>query len=125
MLEPQIGQSKSINAVAGMLKIWGAKTIKVECMFLLNDCRIQRCMCFLYWADFLSLSLQVVTVCISEESINCLLETHPDIQIYCAAIDQTNNGSSLIPGIGDAGDRQFLGPVYDCDSDVEICYFPE
>ncbi len=123
MLDPQIGQSNCINAVAGMLKLWGAKTIKVVCTSLLNECRIQRCTCFLCW---LTLSPQIVTVCIAEESITSLLEVHPDIQIYCAAIDKKHsNGISLVPGIGDAGDRQFLGPVYDRDSDTEACYFLE
>ncbi len=81
-------------------------------------------MCFLLWLTF-SLSPQVVTICITEESINSLLEMHPDIQIYCAAIDQASTGTSLIPGIGDSGDRQFLGPVYDCDSDKEVFHCPE
>ncbi len=86
-------------------------------------------MCFLYWLTLslsLFLSCQVLTICITEESINSLLESYPDTQIYCAAIDQKHsNGISVVPGIGDAGDRQFVGPVYNRDTDAELCGYPK
>ena len=35
-------------------------------------------------------------------------EAHPDVQIYCAAIDEClNEASYIVPGLGDAGDRIF------------------
>jgi uracil phosphoribosyltransferase len=33
---------------------------------------------------------------------------HPEIQIYCAAVDrQLNEKGYILPGLGDAGDRVF------------------
>ena len=33
---------------------------------------------------------------------------HPDVEIYCAALDrQLNEKGYILPGLGDAGDRQF------------------
>lgn len=35
-------------------------------------------------------------------------KAHPDVQIYCAAIDECLNESGyIVPGLGDAGDRIF------------------
>jgi uracil phosphoribosyltransferase len=35
-------------------------------------------------------------------------EAHPDVNIYCAALDrQLNERGYIQPGLGDAGDRQF------------------
>src|SRR5713226_6121319 len=37
-----------------------------------------------------------------------LSQTHPDIDIYVAALDESlNNVGYILPGLGDAGDRQF------------------
>ena len=44
----------------------------------------------------------------SPEGIETLLEAHPDIHIYTAAIDrELNDHGYILPGIGDAGDRIF------------------
>jgi uracil phosphoribosyltransferase len=33
---------------------------------------------------------------------------HPDVAIYCAALDrELNDRGYIMPGLGDAGDRQF------------------
>ena len=33
---------------------------------------------------------------------------HPDVEIHCAALDrQLNEKGYIMPGLGDAGDRQF------------------
>ena len=33
---------------------------------------------------------------------------HPDVDIYCAALDRSlNEKGYILPGLGDAGDRQF------------------
>jgi len=37
-----------------------------------------------------------------------LSQTHPDIDIYVAALDESlNERGYIMPGLGDAGDRQF------------------
>ena len=42
------------------------------------------------------------------EGINALTEAHPDVQVYCAAVDQKlNEIGYIVPGLGDAGDRIF------------------
>jgi hypothetical protein len=40
-----------------------------------------------------------------------LLETHPDVELYIAAVDdELSEDGMILPGIGDAGDRQFGTP---------------
>ena len=42
------------------------------------------------------------------EGIKKLQETHPDVEIYCAALDEKlNEIGYIVPGLGDAGDRIF------------------
>lgn len=42
------------------------------------------------------------------EGIKALTEAHPDIDIFCAALDDhLNDHGYIIPGLGDAGDRIF------------------
>ncbi len=42
------------------------------------------------------------------EGLKALSEAHPDVQIYCAALDERlNEVNYIIPGLGDAGDRIF------------------
>ena len=42
------------------------------------------------------------------EGIKKLQEVHPDVEIYCAAIDEKlNDIGYIVPGLGDAGDRIF------------------
>ena len=42
------------------------------------------------------------------EGIKAIQEKHPDVQIYCAAIDEKlKEHAYIIPGLGDAGDRIF------------------
>ena len=42
------------------------------------------------------------------EGIKALHEAHPDVDIYCAALDDhLNENGYIIPGLGDAGDRIF------------------
>ena len=34
--------------------------------------------------------------------------SHPDVEIYCGAVDEgLNENSYIVPGLGDAGDRIF------------------
>lgn len=42
------------------------------------------------------------------EGIKALSEAHPDVDIYCAALDDhLNEHGYIVPGLGDAGDRIF------------------
>lgn len=42
------------------------------------------------------------------EGIKALTDAHPDVDIYCAALDDClNDHGYIIPGLGDAGDRIF------------------
>lgn len=42
------------------------------------------------------------------EGLNALAAAHPDVDIYCAALDEKlNDHGYIIPGLGDAGDRIF------------------
>jgi uracil phosphoribosyltransferase len=44
----------------------------------------------------------------AEKGINRILKDHPDVDIYCAAVDkQLNEHGYIVPGLGDAGDRLF------------------
>ncbi len=42
------------------------------------------------------------------EGIEALTKAHPDVQIYCANVDEClNDKCYIVPGLGDAGDRIF------------------
>ena len=42
------------------------------------------------------------------EGIAALTKAHPDVQVYCAAVDERlNEIGYIVPGLGDAGDRIF------------------
>lgn len=42
------------------------------------------------------------------EGVKALQEAHPDVDIYCAALDrELNDHKYILPGLGDAGDRIF------------------
>ncbi len=42
------------------------------------------------------------------EGIEALTKAHPDVQIYCANVDEgLNENCYIVPGLGDAGDRIF------------------
>ncbi len=42
------------------------------------------------------------------EGIDALTKAHPDVQIYCANVDEgLNENCYIVPGLGDAGDRIF------------------
>ncbi len=53
---------------------------------------------------------KIVFLCIiaAPEGLAALKEAHPDVDIYCAALDEKlNEDCYIIPGLGDAGDRIF------------------
>jgi len=42
------------------------------------------------------------------EGIEALSKAHPDVEIYCANVDEgLNEKCYIVPGLGDAGDRIF------------------
>ena len=42
------------------------------------------------------------------EGVRAVSDAHPDVAIHCAALDrQLNERGYILPGLGDAGDRQF------------------
>jgi uracil phosphoribosyltransferase len=78
VLDPMLATGGSAVATVDILKEWGARRIKF------------------------------VGIIAAPEGIDRLTQAHPDVPIYIAAIDDHLNDSGLIvPGLGDAGDRQF------------------
>jgi uracil phosphoribosyltransferase len=53
-------------------------------------------------------SIKFICIIAAPEGIKKLTETHPDVQVYCAAVDEKlNEHGYILPGLGDAGDRIF------------------
>jgi uracil phosphoribosyltransferase len=52
--------------------------------------------------------IKFVGIIAAPEGVEQLTRAHPDVPIHVAAVDKHLNESGLIvPGLGDAGDRQF------------------
>ena len=52
--------------------------------------------------------IKFLSIIAAPEGLKKMQEVHPDVQIYCAAIDEgLNEASYIVPGLGDAGDRIF------------------
>ena len=78
ILDPMLATGGSAVATADILKRWGVKRIKF------------------------------VGVIGSPEGVRNMEERHPDVPIYLAAVDDhLNERGYIVPGLGDAGDRQF------------------
>lgn len=78
ILDPMLATGGSATATAEVLKRWGVTKIKF------------------------------VGLIASPEGIKAMQAAHPDIDIYIAAIDDhLNEKAYIVPGLGDAGDRQF------------------
>ena len=53
-------------------------------------------------------NIKFLCIIAAPEGIKRIEEKHPDIQIYCAHIDEKlNEHAYIVPGLGDAGDRIF------------------
>jgi uracil phosphoribosyltransferase len=51
-------------------------------------------------------SVRLLSIIAAPEGIEALHAAHPDVEIYCAAVDrQLNEIGYILPGLGDAGDR--------------------
>ena len=78
LADPMLATGGSLNAAIALLKEHGAKRIKC------------------------------VTLVSVQQGIDFVLSNHPDVAIYTAALDrELNNKGYILPGLGDAGDRQF------------------
>ena len=52
--------------------------------------------------------ISFVCIIAAPEGIKALQEAHPDVDIYCAGLDDhLNDHGYIVPGLGDAGDRIF------------------
>ena len=53
-------------------------------------------------------SIKMLNIIAAPEGIEYFEKIHPDVEIYCAALDQClNDHGYIVPGLGDAGDRIF------------------
>ena len=53
-------------------------------------------------------SIKFMGIIAAPEGLAALQKAHPDVDIYCAALDEKlNEHCSIVPGLGDAGDRIF------------------
>ena len=78
LLDPMLATGGSAAAAVSSLKKAGASRIRFMCIVA------------------------------APEGVRCLSDAHPDVQIYCAALDRQLNGQGyILPGLGDAGDRLF------------------
>ncbi|MBN1992290.1 MAG: uracil phosphoribosyltransferase [Anaerolineae bacterium] len=78
VLDPMLATGGSATATVDILKQWGAERIK-----------------------FMGLIA-------APEGIKTLHDAHPDVDIHLAAVDERlNEIGYIVPGLGDAGDRQF------------------
>lgn len=53
-------------------------------------------------------SIKFMCIIAAPEGLKALSEAHPDVEIYCAAVDEClDEQAFIVPGLGDAGDRIF------------------
>jgi uracil phosphoribosyltransferase len=81
ILDPMLATGGSATAAIEVLKKWGAVT---------------------------PVRIKLVNLIAAPEGVEAVSKAHPDVEIYCAALDrQLNDRGYIMPGLGDAGDRQF------------------
>jgi uracil phosphoribosyltransferase len=81
ILDPMLATGGSATAAIEVLKKWGAVT---------------------------PVRIKLVNLIAAPEGVAAVTTAHPDVEIYCAALDrQLNEKGYIMPGLGDAGDRQF------------------
>ena len=53
-------------------------------------------------------SIKFLCIVAAPEGLRALITAHPDVQVYCAALDEClDDHQYIVPGLGDAGDRIF------------------
>ena len=78
ILDPMLATGGSATAAIEVLKHWGATNIKL------------------------------INLIAAPEGVRAVVKAHPDVSIHVAALDrQLNEKGYIMPGLGDAGDRQF------------------
>jgi uracil phosphoribosyltransferase len=78
VLDPMLATGGSSVATIDILKKWGARRVKY------------------------------VGLIAAPEGVQALSDAHPDVPIHVAALDERlNEKGYIVPGLGDAGDRQF------------------
>ena len=81
ILDPMLATGGSATAAIEVLKRWGAVT---------------------------PVRIKLVNLIAAPEGVEAVAQAHPDVEIHCAALDrQLNDKGYIMPGLGDAGDRQF------------------
>ena len=81
ILDPMLATGGSATAAIDVLKRWGAVT---------------------------PVRIKLVNLIAAPEGVAAVQEAHPDVHIHCAALDRgLNEKGYIMPGLGDAGDRQF------------------
>ena len=52
--------------------------------------------------------IKFMCIIAAPEGLKALTDAHPDVDVYCAALDEKlNENGYILPGLGDAGDRIF------------------
>jgi len=60
------------------------------------------------WGAVQPVRIKLVNLIAAPEGVKAVQEAHPDVDIYAASLDrQLNDKGYIMPGLGDAGDRQF------------------
>lgn len=78
VLDPMLATGGSASAAVSSLKRQGAKRVRMLCMVA------------------------------APEGVRRMLDDHPDVHVYTAALDrELNDHGYILPGLGDAGDRLF------------------
>ncbi len=53
-------------------------------------------------------NIKFVCIIAAPQGVSALRNAHPDVDIYCGAVDEKlNENGYIVPGLGDAGDRLF------------------
>jgi hypothetical protein len=54
-------------------------------------------------------SIRFMCIIAAPEGVKALTQAHPDVEVFCAAVDDhLNELGYIVPGLGDAGDRIFF-----------------
>ena len=60
------------------------------------------------WGAVQPVRIKLINLIAAPEGVAAVTAAHPDVHIHCAALDrQLNEKGYILPGLGDAGDRQF------------------
>ena len=53
-------------------------------------------------------NIRLMCLVAAPDGVRKVMESHPDVDIYVAAVDERlNSDAYIVPGLGDAGDRIF------------------